>query len=627
MTQASLSFSTNSGDFSTASDADVLKAIAWDRGANAAMKAAASAGDLSAFITACQQQLRQAKAEATSSYGATILWSQAAFPGEAELVPLLEEATGVASKARKGQRRPANKTTRTFAQRVESLVYALTGEPQTVRTENAAFALAASLELLAYAESKLRPQQFWRLWRHSLLAAIQFIRQLPDEADPTVPTDIGLIEFGEIQYLAGLVFDGIVGASSVLKDGKKELSTELIGSTDTDGTPHADLVERLPLWLAPLIRVTRIAKAYDTRVWTRDQEDRLQSVVERAIPLCRPDGRAALSNGLKLQPLPVLDAAAEACGLAEMGFVGSYLRSVKRVISGKSAGRPRTGGVVSMPSNQSDFARFALLRSDWSVQADSVALAHHRQYPQLDVTASGRPLLHGDWTIKLTIGGTPVELAKEWSCVCWQSDPDADYIELQMQGPGKLRVERIVMLSRTQRFLLLADSISGVAKERIEYQSELPLGDNVQPKVDTATREIQLAMKGFKARAFPLAVPQDRVLSTPHDFTASEDKVTLTQVAQGEGLFAPIILDWEASRSRGAAQWRSLTVTEDGRVIGPDIAAGHRLKIDDLQLLVYRSLKDTGHSRAVLGHHTWNETVVGRVDKKGDVDPFLMVEA
>jgi hypothetical protein len=279
-----------------------------------------------------------------------------------------------------------------------------------------------------------------------------------------------------------------------------------------------------------------------------------------------------------------------------------------------------------MPSNQSDFARFALLRSDWSVQADSVALAHHRRYPQLDVSASGRPLIHGDWTIKLNIGGADVELAEEWTCVCWQSDPDADYIELQMAGPGKLRVERIVMLSRNQRFLLLADSVSGVPHERIEYSSQLPLGDNVQTRMDTPTREIQLTMKGFRARAFPLALPQDRVLSTPHQFTAEDGHVTLSQVTEGEGMFAPILLDWDSSRSRGAAQWRTLTVTEDGRVIGRDIASGHRLKINDLQLLIYRSLKDTCNSRSVLGHHTWNETVIAQFTKKGDVDPILMVE-
>lgn len=626
MTQATISFAASSADVSATNDAEFLKAIEWERGADAAMRAAAATGDVNAFVAAWQQHVRNAGGEAPT-FAATILWSQAAFPDEAELVPLLEEAAGVPSKPSKGPRRTANKTTRNFAQRVESLVYALTGEPQTVQTANAAFALAASMELLANAGGRLRNQQVWRLWRYSLIQAIHLTRQVPAEVDPTLPADIEMLERGEIPYVAGLVFEGIVGASQLVKTGKKGLSRELVDSTDTDGTPHAEIVERLPLWLAPLIRVTRIARAFDVRLWTRDQEELLKSVVERAIPLCRPDGRAALSNGLKLEPLAVLNAAAETCGLAELGSVGSYLRSVKRVIAGKSPARARTDGVMSMPSNQSDFARFALLRSDWTVQADSVALAHHRKYPQLDVTASGRPLIHGDWTIHLAIGGVPVELADEWSCVCWQSDPDADYIELQMQGPGKLRVERIVMLSRTQRFLLLADSISGVPKSRIQYQSQLPLGENVQPKQDSATREIQLTMKGFRARAFPLAVAQDRIMSTPHNFTGEAGHLTLNQVAEGEGMFAPVLLDWDPGRSRGAAQWRTLTVTEDGRVIGGDIASGHRLKINDLQLLIFRSLKSTGYSRAVLGHHTWNETVVARVDKKGDVDPILSVES
>jgi hypothetical protein len=388
MTQGAISFSSSAADVSAANDADFLKAIEWDRGADPALRAAAAAGDVNAFVAACQQHLRKPGTETPPAFTATILWSQAAFPDEAELIPLLEEAAGVASKARKGQRRPANKSTRNFAQRVEALVYALTGEPQTVQTANAAFALAASLELLTYAGGRLRIQQFWRLWRYSLLQAIQLTGALSDEVDPTVPADIDLIERGEIPYVVGLVFEGITGASPLLKAGRKAAARELVQNTDTDGTPHANLVERLPLWLAPLIRITRIARAFDSRLWSRDQEELLRSVVERAIPLCRPDGRAALSNGLKLQPLAVLNAAAETCGLPEAGPVGSYLRSVKRMIAGKPVARARADGIVSMPSNQSDFARFALLRSDWTIKADSVALAHHRKFPQLDVTAS-----------------------------------------------------------------------------------------------------------------------------------------------------------------------------------------------------------------------------------------------
>ena len=619
-------------DLTSLNNLELLQTLTWERGADPALKAAASAGNLegaqSALLTALQPQATGR--ESALGCGALTLWSLAAFPEEADLGKLLAQVSGLSNKARAGQKRATNKAPKTLAQRVEPLIRHLTTEDDNDETSQPVtpFAVVAALEVLALAGTRLRPEQLWKLWRHSLSQVVRLISTNTDEDDhdPTIPTDVQLIERGELPFVAGVLFGDIAGAADLVKAGRKVLARSLTENADSDGTPRAEVIERLPLWLAPLIRASLIAKRFDIKLWTNDQEETLRSVVERAIPLCRPDGKSALSNGLSLQPLPVLVAAAELFHLPEISPEGGYLQSVKRVIAGQPTRRVRNDGVVTMPSNQSDWARFALLRSDWSVQADSVAVAHHRQFPQIDVTAAGKPLLHGDWTLELKLGDTAVELAEEWSCVCWQSDPDADYIELQMRGPGKLRVERIIMLSRKERFLLLADSIAGAPPGRIEYRATLPLADDILVRLDTPTREAQLTMKGFKARVFPLAVAQDRVHSTPHEFTATADRLTLKQVAQGEGLFAPVLLDWHPDRTRADAQWRSLTVTEEGRVITPDIAAGHRLKLGDLQLLIFRSLKTTGESRAVLGHHTHNETVIARVDKKGDIDPILMVE-
>jgi len=619
-------------DLTSLNNIELLQALAWERGADPALKAAAMAGDLeaaqSALLAALQPQVTGR--ESALGCGARTLWSLAAFPEETDLGKLLAQVSGLPTKARTGQKRATNKAPKTLAQRVEPLIRHLTTEDDNDETSDpvSPFALAAALEVLALAGARLRPEQLWKLWRHSLSQIVHLTGTAAneDDHDPTIPTDVQLIERGELPFVAGVLFGDVAGATDLVKTGRKVLARTLGENADSDGTPRAEMIERLPLWLAPLIRASLIAKRFDVKLWTNDQEQTLISAVERAIPLCRPDGKSALSNGLSLEPLPVLVAAAELFHLPEISPEGGYLQSVKRVIAGQPARRIRNEGVVTMPSNQSDWARFALLRSDWSVYADSVAVAHHRPFPQIDVTASGKPLLHGDWTLELKLGDAVVELAEEWSCVCWQSDPDADYIELQMRGPGKLRVERIIMLSRRERFLLLADSIAGAPPGRIEYRASLPLADDILVRLDTPTREAQLTMKGFKARVFPLAVAQDRVHSTPHEFTATDERLTLKQVAQGEGLFAPVLLDWHPDRTRADAQWRSLTVTEDGRVITPDIAAGHRLKLGNLQLLIFRSLKTTGESRAVLGHHTNNETVIAKVDKKGDIDPILMVE-
>ena len=46
----------------------------------------------------------------------------------------------------------------------------------------------------------------------------------------------------------------------------------------------------------------------------------------------------------------------------------------------------------------------------------------------------------------------------------------------------------------------------------------------------------------------------------------------------------------------------------------------------DLKVRDILALKKTGLSRACLGHHTFNETVIAKFDANGDVEPILMVE-
>ena len=97
-------------------------------------------------------------------------------------------------------------------------------------------------------------------------------------------------------------------------------------------------------------------------------------------------------------------------------------------------------------------------------------------------------------------------------------------------------------------------------------------------------------------------------------------------VSAGSGLYAPVYFDWHPDRRRKPAQWRQLTVTEDGRILRGDAAAGFRVRIGQHHLLAYRKLKKTDQPHSVLGFQTADETVLGRFDKNGDVTPLLLVE-
>lgn len=601
-------------------DAEFLHQIAWERSAPKALTAAAAAGDVARFAAAWRAWLRKSLAESRTVSGPLL----AGWSTEADLDPAVAAAIAAfhAQPSRARKRRPVMTSASAWTKHATTLVDALLAA--NAAALSTPVGLLAALELLSIAGTRLPIELWWRLWRNTLTAAPM---ESASGQRSTKPADVALIVQGELPFLAGLVFAPVAGMSALSRSGRRHLGRALIAETDTDGTPQSELVSRLPLWLAPLLRSTIWARRFDVPLWTGEQPRRLNDLVERSVALSRADGRLALTNGLPSEPLPMLLAAADLLDWPATHPARNCLRSVLQYRSKpRSLTKLRKPAVQVMPSNQSDWARLVLLRSDWTAAAASVAVAHHQPLPELDVSLHGQPVLHGPWGLELQLGDAAVELADEWACVCWESDPDADYAELQMTGPGRLRVERQLLLSRKDQFLLLSDVISGAPSGRMVFRSRLPFAPGVRGDGVTGRREFRLTTPRTKVRVFPLALPEDVTLSTPHRCQIDDRALTLEQVADGRGLMAPLVFDWHPQRRNAEALWRRLTVTENGRVLPGDAAAAFRWKVGREQWLCYRGLKPAVVPRAVLGHHTANETLIGRFDATGDVDPILMIE-
>lgn len=503
--------------------------------------------------------------------------------------------------------------------RIENLVVALAGKP--VRW-TAAEAVTAG-ELLLTNAARMDAELFIELWSRFA----DEVRAIDPDADRETP-DQQLVRAGELRLLAGWLLQPSSEAPKLAQLGRKSLIAELHERTDTDGTPHAELAARMPLWLAPLIRATLWAENLERPLWSDEDRRRLALVLERAIPLCRPDGRLAMTNGLAFPAIPLLTAAAKSISLGP--HARKLLESLRNAPPAKPLRKKAAANVAFMPSNQSDWARFAVLRSDWSPHADSLAISHHQSFPQLDVAAGGVPILHGEWNWELQIGDAAIAPAVEWAASSWFSDPDADYLELQMAGPGNLRVERQVLLSRKEQFLLLADVVRGarsVAKDAapIHLRSRLPLADGVVVEPSLPTRELKLKARKQTVRVFPLALPMERVHSTPHSCVVERNELVTHHVGVGNGLYAPLIFDWHPARTKQPAIWRTLTVTEAAKVLPRDQAGGHRLQLGKFQLLIYRSLSKIKSARAVLGCHTWQESIIANFNR-GKVEPIVRVD-
>jgi len=266
------------------------------------------------------------------------------------------------------------------------------------------------------------------------------------------------------------------------------------------------------------------------------------------------------------------------------------------------------------------------MQSSPGKQADRMTIAYHTTDVAFELSARGTALLAGTLESELVIDGASQYVSGDWQSVCWYADDDGDYLELRCCVNDSVWIDRQMLLSRHKHLSLIADAIIARGGQRLEYRLSLPVADGVSIKFAADTRECRLPSRHGGARVFPIALPQDRVKSTAGSFVERDGRLELTQVGRGETLYAPVVLDWDRRRRAQPAEWRSLTVTETGKVVSPCRAAGHRLRLGGQQLLIYKSLESPEDARAVLGYHTWYDAVVGTLDAAGTVDPMVMVE-
>jgi hypothetical protein len=272
-------------------------------------------------------------------------------------------------------------------------------------------------------------------------------------------------------------------------------------------------------------------------------------------------------------------------------------------------------------SFHSDSTREASLLAGTATHADRIDIAFHSSAVECHLRARDRALLAGDFQSELVVDGQVVSTAGEWQSACWSSDEDGDYLELQLFCSDSVRIDRQFLLSRRGHFALFADAVVIAGSAKIEYRLSLPVADGISIKSQAPTRECRVGT----ARVFPIGLPQDRVLSAPGNCRENAGRLDLEQVAPGCGLYLPVVFDWHPRRRRAAADWRSLTVAEQGQVVSPEAAAGHWLRVGKDQLLIYRSLVETREARSVLGQHVRYETVIGSISA-GVMQPIIMVE-
>lgn len=638
MADKKIGFGDKLNDAGSLDDAAFLRSIRWRSSAERTLVRPAQEGQTGDFCTALRSRAsrvrrkRHVGKQPRQSLPLILqpLWSQHAFEGtdsRAALAGLLVDVN-----------RRLDKSSREIDPQASEQVKSVLNE---IPIETSPWTQIAWMIVLATAGPILDEAALMALWRGSLTELLSSTSRR-EGGESETEDDRRLLAEGELCWAAGLMFGEVKGAARLRQRGRSVLRKGVKELTDGDGTPHARTLHRLPLLLAVLTRSASVGKLYGENLFSGRSAERYEDLLTQAALISQIDGRLALSNGASFATGSLLRTASRLAGLPEKAPPARRLEALpddapshrskrKKTVRLPAVKGKRTRPPRSLPSTQSDWAELTCMRNNWSEGGDACVIAHHGVSPQLSVTAFERLLIDGNWSLAVEVDNVPLELTAGWSCVCWFSDEDADYVELQQDTDSGVTLLRQVLLSRTDHWLLLADNAavidSGVSRDTtIAMTSRLPLTDRVQTHEDRWTREVAFRCGKLQGRAVPLGLQQERSLSTDGSMTVSDSALILSQSGRGGALQMPLILEWSPSRQGADVQWRQLTVAEDGQRILPSVASGQRLRIGKHQWLFYRSHREGETGRTILGHHTPHETVVAEFTSAGEVEPIVLVE-
>jgi hypothetical protein len=619
-------------------DAAFLQSVPLRKSADKRLVSAARGGDLPSFCGALRRSLAARQSGGTKrSLDQLVptllqpLWSQLAWDDTDSASSLGNLLLDLDRRLRKS-REVARKASRSVHASLDAVPPAASP-----------WAALVGLHVLLAATDLLDDAALLRLWRITLsaVASSPGASISRSEGELEFAGDRQLLVGGELPWLAGHLFGDIKGGAKLARQGRSVLRTQLEALTDADGTPHAGALHRLPLTLAVLTRAVSIGRLFDDKLLNHRCTKRYAQLVARAALMVHADGRLALSNGASFAPASLLRSASVLAGITASRPPGRRLQQLPDDAP-RSSGRQRRAAHTPPkpgrsrrradrpPSTQSDWAELACMRNNWGEGGDSCIVAYHSVTPQLSVSAFERPLFDGDWPLEIEVDGVPLELTADWSCVCWFSDEDADYAELEQETDSGVTLLRQVLLSRTDHWLLLADTAkptgdAAPAGGTIRMRMTLPLAPRVDVGDNRWTRELDLQAGKLKGRVYPLGLPQERIQKADGTLRIDDAHLVLEQTGNG-GLHMPLVIDWSPQRQREQAVWQKLTVAEDGQRLPPHIACGQRLRVGKHQWLFYRSLQAGETGRTVLGHHTPHETVIAEFTRQGEVEPIVMVE-
>jgi len=444
------------------------------------------------------------------------------------------------------------------------------------------------------------------------------------EAQRLAPTEAPLLHAlaaGELALALAYCLPELTACRALLGPGRQSASASLIDLCDGMGLVHArNWPLALPL-LASWTRMVAIGSQWKKAQLSGDALAQYEWAVNQTLRWMRPDGSQVLAEGPSGAWCPELIKAALELDEDEED------RSIAALVTpeGKKSKVDRlTRQALPEAAMHSEWSAAAVLRADWDRSHPALSILYAGQTVRSELVARRDVLWSGPWQFDVRRDGRAAAPASDWEEVCWVTDSDVDYLELEMELSEGLLLQRQMILAREDGFFLLADNVLGQEPAQIEYAGRLPLGPGVRFEPERETTEGFLVRGRRAALVMPLTLPEWRDDDCPDVLRETAGGLELRQVSSGGSLAAALFVDLEPDRFDRKRTWRRLTVAASLAVQPDHVAVGQRVKIGKEQWLFYRSLALPAN-RTVLGHNLATETLLARFDETGEVEPLIEV--
>jgi hypothetical protein len=354
--------------------------------------------------------------------------------------------------------------------------------------------------------------------------------------------------------------------------------------------------------------------------------NQFQWSVRQVLVICAGDGRPFGGDGNRLNGdlvamLLKLGGDPSDVRLAQhLGLLSDRIEDFTEMLA-VEAKRPRS-------SFHSEWAQVAILRSGWARKRRELAISVSGTQVQVTLHSCGNVILQGPLEFAMEVDGVCVEATGTWVETCWQSDSDADYLEMELEMGAGWRLQRQFCVSRRSGAVLIADVVLGNGVADVRHTMKLVASAaGARFSAGTDGRELLLETKNVHGLVLPVGLsewradPGDGILG---ELTAVDGLELVSSGEKVSALYCPLFFALTPRAAHKQFTWRRLVVGNKLAKESRDQAAAARIQVGGRQWLLYRSLAEQAN-RTFMGQNYASEFVFGEFLLDGKLKPYVEI--